>query len=357
MGNVCECERPQRWLKADDAETTAPTSVVQLTEDDLDSNEGDDDVVDDLPVPSAKAQAKNRQSVSAEAYGEWNKKTNFVAPVHPKTPEVKERIQEILDNSFLFSSLDVEEIDVVLNAFEEVVVKKGETLIKQGADGDKLYLIESGEADVFKEVTKEGTNEKETLKVNTMKPGDTVGELALMYNAPRAATVVAATDLKLWSLDRQTFTHIVRDAAAKKREMYEESLKEVELLKDVDAYERSKVADALKSQLYHAGDTIIREGEAGDTFYLLLDGEAEAVKGGKVVMKYSRDSYFGELALLKNQPRAATVTAKTDCKVAYMDRRSFKRLLGPLEGLLMRNMDHYRAVMTQLGLDTKYLDK
>lgn len=131
----------------------------------------------------------------------------------------------------------------------------------------------------------------------------------------------------------------------------------MELLKDVDAYERSKVADALKSQLYHAGDTIIREGEAGDTFYLLLDGEAEAVKGGKVVMKYSRGSYFGELALLKNQPRAATVTAKTDCKVAYMDRRSFKRLLGPLEGLLMRNMDHYRAVMTQLGLDTKYLDK
>lgn len=118
---------------------------------------------------------------------------------------------------------------MVLNAFEEVVVKKGETLIKQGADGDKLYLIESGEADVFKEVTKEGTNEKETLKVNTMKPGDTVGELALMYNAPRAATVVAATDLKLWSLDRQTFTHIVRDAAAKKREMYEESLKEVSL--------------------------------------------------------------------------------------------------------------------------------
>lgn len=132
---------------------------------------------------------------------------------------------------------------------------------------------------------------------------------------------------------------------------------QVDLLKDVDPYERSKVADALKSQTFVKGDVIIREGDQGDTFYLLLDGEAEAIKNGKVVMDYGRGSYFGELALLKNQPRAATVKAKTNCKVAYMDRKSFKRLLGPLEALLMRNMDHYRKVMKQLGLDTQYLDK
>lgn len=132
---------------------------------------------------------------------------------------------------------------------------------------------------------------------------------------------------------------------------------QVELLKDVDPYERSKVADALKTQTYQAGDDIIKEGQEGDTFYLLLDGEAEAIKNGKVVMEYKRGGYFGELALLKNQPRAATVRAKTNCKVAYMDRKSFKRLLGPLEALLMRNMDHYRQVMKQLGLDTQYLDK
>ncbi|XP_026191498.1 cAMP-dependent protein kinase regulatory subunit [Cyclospora cayetanensis] len=356
MGNLCEC-RGKAGGRCSDVQPDKDKPLQQVTEDDLDSNEEDDDVVDELPMPSATVQAKNRQSVSAEAYGEWNKKTNFVPPVYEKTPEAKQRIQKIVDNSFLFSSLDYEDIDVVLGAFKEVSVKKGETLIQQGADGDKLYLIESGEAEVFKEITNETTQQKQTLKVNTMKEGDTVGELALMYNAPRAATVIAATDLKLWSLDRETFSHIVRDAAAKNREMYEDSLKEVELLKDVDPYERSKVADALKTQLFQAGDEIIREGQEGDTFYLLLDGEAEAIKGGKVVMEYKRGGYFGELALLKNQPRAATVKAKTNCKVAYMDRRSFKRLLGPLEALLMRNMDHYRAVMKQLGLDTQYLDK
>lgn len=132
---------------------------------------------------------------------------------------------------------------------------------------------------------------------------------------------------------------------------------QVTLLKDVDPYERSKVADALKTQTYEAGDDIITEGHEGDTFYLLLDGEAEALKADKVVMSYKRGSYFGELALLKNQPRAATVRARTQCKVAYMDRKSFKRLLGPLEALLMRNMNHYREVMKQLGMDTQYLDK
>ncbi|KAL8275995.1 hypothetical protein Esti_000111 [Eimeria stiedai] len=327
-----------------------------VAQDDLDSNESDGDVVDDLPVPSAKAQAKNRQSVSAEAYGEWNKREDFVAPVHEKTPEQKKRIQEILENSFLFSSLDVEDEEVVLKAFEEEMVLKGERLIEQGADGDRLYLIEEGEAAVYKETVDEQTGQRQSQQVNTMKAGDTVGELALMYNAPRAATVVAASDLKLWSLDRETFTRIVRDAAAKKRELYEESLKEVALLKDVDPYERSKIADALKTQDYEAGDEIIREGWEGDTFYLLLNGEAEAIKNGKVVMRYTRGGYFGELALLKNQPRAATVVAKTHCKLAYLERKSFKRLLGPLEALLMRNMDHYRQVMKQLGLDARYLD-
>ncbi len=70
----------------------------------------------------------------------------------------------------------------------------------------------------------------------------------MLYNCPRAATIAAKTDSDLWSLDRNTFNHIVKDAAAQKREKYEEFLKKVSILSNMDAYERSKLADALKEE-------------------------------------------------------------------------------------------------------------
>ena len=63
----------------------------------------------------------------------------------------------------------------------------------------------------------------------------------------------------------------------------------------------------------------------------------------KEVMHYKAGDYFGERALIQNEPRAANVIAKTDCKVVSLDRHSFKRLMGPLDGILRRNMEVYEA--------------
>jgi cAMP-dependent protein kinase regulator len=60
-------------------------------------------------------------------------------------------------------------------------------------------------------------------------------------------------------------------------------------------------------------------------------------------MEYVSGDYFGELALLKNEPRAANVIAKTKLKVVTLDRHSFKRLLGPIENMLMRNIENYKS--------------
>lgn len=115
----------------------------------------------------------------------------------------------------------------------------------------------------------------------------------------------------------------------------------------MDAYERQKLADAFKEENFKDGEFIIKEGDQGDSFYFIAAGEALATKTivqgepPKEVMQYKVGDYFGERALLKNEPRAANVVAKGDTNVVVMDRHSFKRLMGPLEEMLKRNMDLY----------------
>lgn len=96
-----------------------------------------------------------------------------------------------------------------------------------------------------------------------------------------------------------------------------------------------------------SGEFIIKQNEPGDKFYILEDGEAYAEKvfnegePAKRVLDYKKGNYFGELALIRNEPRAASVVAVTDCKLLSLERLSFKRLLGPIENILKRNSDAY----------------
>lgn len=285
-----------------------------------------------------------RTSVSAESLNPSSEgDENWKPPYHSKTQDQINRLRQSVSSNFLFSQLEEEQASLVLGALvENNIPAKGIKVITQGDAGDYFYIVEKGTFDIY--VNKSGSigpgPEGMGKWVNKIGPGGSFGELALMYNAPRAATVISTEPAStLWRLDRVTFRRILMDSAFQRRRMYESFLEEVPLLQSLTTYERSKIADALEGQRYKAGDVIIREGDPGQEFFLLESGEAEVYKndaGPNPVNQYKKGDYFGELALLDNKPRAASVVAKSDVKVAVVGKDGFQRLLGPVEGIMRR---------------------
>ena len=97
-----------------------------------------------------------------------------------------------------------------------------------------MYVVEKGNLDC----TKVFAGDTVARHLKTYVPGEGFGELALLYNQVRAATITAKTECVLWKIDRDTFNHIVRDSATKKREKYDQFLDQVEILKTLEKAER-----------------------------------------------------------------------------------------------------------------------
>ncbi|EDN94662.1 hypothetical protein SS1G_10536 [Sclerotinia sclerotiorum 1980 UF-70] len=284
-----------------------------------------------------------RTSVSAESLNPTaSSNDNWSPPFHQKTSDQVARLKKSISGNFLFSHLDDEQSAQVLGALvEKPIPAVGIKVITQGDQGDFFYVVEKGSFDVYVNPTGSLQPGPDGLgtKVATIEPGGSFGELALMYNAPRAATVISAeASCTLWALDRITFRRILMDSTFQRRRLYESFLEEVPLLSTLTRYERSKIADALETQKYPPGTSIITEGDAGEAFYLLESGEAEAYKHGveNPVKLYHKGDYFGELALLNDAPRAASVISKTEVKVATLGKNGFQRLLGPVESIMRR---------------------
>jgi len=304
-----------------------------------DEEEDDDDECDEIPESFKKSEesmGRARASVSAEAYGQWNTKKEFVPPVHAKSDAQKARLGATLQKSFMFAALEPKDMEIILMAMQECPFSAGTKVITEGENGDYLFVIEKGNLECIKNI---GGEDKVVKVVNE---GDVFGELALLYNCPRAAHVQAKDDCVCWKLDRDSFNNIVKEASVKKREKYDSFLKSVVLLAGLEAYERSQVSDALKAEVFNKGDSIVKQDEPGDKFYIVEEGNLYADKSGTKVMDYKAGDYFGELALLKNQPRAASVFVSSDtAKVLSMSRNAFIKMLGPLQDILASKVSAY----------------
>lgn len=310
---------------------------------DDDQEDDEDDDMGEMPeLPKAKY-AGRRQSVAAEKYNPEEDTSDEPAIVHPKSDAERAFLLKTVAHIFIFRSLEQKQVDKVIDAMFGREVSPGDVIIEQGDDGDNFYVIESGTYEI---------------QVNKAKVGQYVekgsfGELALMYNMPRAATIIAETPGKLWALDRLTFKRIVLKSAFEKRKMYEQLLENMPMFKSLNSYERMNVADALFSRAYTDGEAIIRQGDAANCMFFVESGDVQIVREqdgqSKEIKVCSKGDYFGELALLTKKPRAASAYAKgSETKCAILDVDAFERLLGPCVKIMQKNIPDYEEQLRKL---------
>ncbi|CAH0481103.1 unnamed protein product [Peronospora belbahrii] len=297
------------------------------------------EIVARAPPPKIMTKGR-RKSVSAETIDPLSV-CQFKRVMHPKSTEERDGISRMVAENILFKSLDEKQHDIILDAMFPKDFGPGDIIIKQGDDGDNFYILESGVCEVY----------KDGELVQTCTEAMSFGELALMYNAPRAATVKAVEYSKAWALDRQTFKFIIMETTLKKREAHKGFIERVPLLESLSEYERLTVADALKTKTFSDGEVIIAQGDDGDLFYIVEEGVAVCTKQLSPADPPVRmglltsGAYFGEIALLTTRPRQATVTAQGKVKCLTLDRKTFKRVMGPLEDILKRNIDKYNLMI------------
>jgi cAMP-dependent protein kinase regulator len=292
------------------------------------------------PVPNI-TQRTRRGGVSAETYSEEDA-TSYVKKVVPKDEKTMASLQKAIEKNVLFKHLEENQRKEIFDAMFPVVHNPGEIIIKQGDEGDNFYVIDEGEVEVF----------VNNVCVTTIADSGSFGELALIYGTPRAATVKAKTTVKLWAIDRDTYRRILMGSIIRKRKLYEEFLAKVSILESLDYYERLTVADALTPVQFNDGDIIVKQGEPGDDFYVIEEGTAIVLQQRSAdepqveVGRLGKSDYFGEIALLLDRPRAATVVAKGPLKCVKLDRARFERLLGPCADILKRNLEHYNSLIS-----------
>jgi CRP/FNR family transcriptional regulator, cyclic AMP receptor protein len=106
-----------------------------------------------------------------------------------------------------------------------------------------------------------------------------------------------------------------------------ELLQRVPIFQGLDRRELERIAASMKPRTFRAGDTVTSEGQGGVGFFVIEDGQARVTVGGENRRTLGAGDYFGEVALLTDRPRTATITAETDLRCYGMTSWDFKPLV------------------------------
>merc|ERR1719431_1988887 len=235
--------------------------------------------------------------------------------------------EAVMENDFL-KNLSQGQVRELVDAMQEKIVPKGVYVIREGEQGSHLYVSAEGEYEVI----------KDGKVLGRLGVGKAFGELAILYNCKRTASIKAVADGKLWTIERTVFQQIMQTTGMRKIENQVNFLRIVPLLSNFPENILSKISDVLELEVYKKGDYVVRQGTAGDTFYIISEGDVKVTQKSSgsdtEIRTLTKGDYFGEQALLKTDMRTANVIASSEVvECLTLDRDSFFQLVGDLSEL------------------------
>ncbi|CAJ1366790.1 unnamed protein product [Effrenium voratum] len=186
----------------------------------------------------------------------------------------------------------------------------------------------------------EGARSKKTI-VDVLRKGNTFGELALLFLIPRRATIVCTSEANVWVVDRHQFKAIVMPTSEEKQQEYMKIFNSVPLLMPLLTSEKAEMAKVVVEVTFHAEESIVLQGAPGNTFFILIEGKVAIIKDDLVKVELEANPvkmtmpYFGERALLYQEPRAATVKVLSEsARCLMLDKEAFDEHMGLLKEVL-----------------------
>ncbi len=233
----------------------------------------------------------------------------------------------LIDALSLFDDVPVDTLNELAGRVRLRTFARGQPVVRQGERASAFYVVRKGTLQVVEENPITG-NER-VLRV--LGRGESFGELGLTESAPRSATVRALEEAELFEIDKGTFDHLLADMV--KVPDFGPSLQAVAELRELPCFATIE-PDQLMELLDHGrwvnvapGEVIFEQGDPGAAFYAIRSGQADVIEDDALVRTLQAGSFFGEVALLLDVPRTATVQARTPVRAYRIDRDGFDRVV------------------------------
>jgi len=221
------------------------------------------------------------------------------------------------------------ELQMIMQTVEYFEFAAGDTVVKQGDTGTYFFVIEKGRLAV-------SVNDK---VVNTLERGQAFGGLALLYNCPRTATVVAKEASAVWGANGETFKMALQENSQKFFAENRRFLDSISMFDGLSAKQKTSLSQATSVEFFEANARVVTEGEATNAMYFVKKGSLKVlqgaavdatgkVSGGKPVGNLRAGDSFGERSVLYNELRSSTVVTETQCELLTVGVESLKEVLG-----------------------------